>query len=69
MVHSQELYEELHTVYANICIFLFQASRSALHKASVNGQYEEVKRHLSSGCAVDVKDQVIDYSFEKLICI
>ncbi|KAK2561313.1 Serine/threonine-protein kinase TNNI3K [Acropora cervicornis] len=34
-----------------------QASRSALHKASVNGQYEEVKRHLSGGCAVDVKDQ------------
>ncbi|KAK2561264.1 Ankyrin-1 [Acropora cervicornis] len=33
------------------------ASRSALHKASVNGQYEEVKRHLSGGCAVDVKDQ------------
>ena len=49
--------------------FLFQASRSALHKASVNGLYERVKKYLSSGCAVDVKDQVIDYSFEKLICI
>ena len=49
--------------------FLFQASRSALHKASVNGQYEKVKKYLCSGCAVDVKDQVIDYSFEKLICI
>ncbi|XP_015778948.1 PREDICTED: serine/threonine-protein phosphatase 6 regulatory ankyrin repeat subunit A-like [Acropora digitifera] len=36
-----------------------KASRSALHKASVNGQYEEVKRHLSSGCAVDVKDQFL----------
>ena len=28
--------------------------------ASVDGQYEEVKRHLSSGCAVDVKDQVVN---------
>ena len=46
--------------------FLQQASRSALHKASVNGQYEEVKKYLSSGCAVDVKDQVHSYySFEK----
>ncbi|XP_015768952.1 PREDICTED: ankyrin-3-like isoform X3 [Acropora digitifera] len=36
-----------------------EASRSALHKAAVNGQYEEVKRHLSSGCAVDVKDQFL----------
>ncbi|XP_015754289.1 PREDICTED: alpha-latrocrustotoxin-Lt1a-like isoform X4 [Acropora digitifera] len=36
-----------------------RASRSALHKASVDGQYEEVKRHLSSGCAVDVKDQFL----------
>ncbi|XP_015768943.1 PREDICTED: ankyrin-1-like [Acropora digitifera] len=33
------------------------ASRSALHKASVNGQFEEVQKYLSSGCAVDVKDQ------------
>ena len=45
--------------------FFQQASRSALHKASVNGQYEEVKKYLSSGCAVDVKDQVHSYSFEK----
>ncbi|XP_015777362.1 PREDICTED: uncharacterized protein LOC107355329 isoform X6 [Acropora digitifera] len=35
------------------------ASRSALHKASVNGEYEEVKKYLSSGCAVDVKDQFL----------
>ncbi|XP_015754283.1 PREDICTED: uncharacterized protein LOC107333935 isoform X3 [Acropora digitifera] len=34
-----------------------RASRSALHKASGNGQYEEVKKYLSSGCAVDVKDK------------
>ncbi|XP_015765549.1 PREDICTED: uncharacterized protein LOC107344415 isoform X2 [Acropora digitifera] len=32
-------------------------SRSALHKASVDGQYEKVKKYLSSGCAVDVKDE------------
>ena len=69
MVHLRELYGELNTVYANVCIFVFQASRSALHKDSVNGQYEKVKKYLSSGCAVDVKDQVIDYLFEKLICI
>ncbi|XP_067020792.1 uncharacterized protein [Acropora muricata] len=35
------------------------ASRSALHKASINGKYEEVKKYLSSGCAVDVKDQFL----------
>ncbi|XP_015765564.1 PREDICTED: tankyrase-2-like [Acropora digitifera] len=35
------------------------ASRSAIHKASVNGQYEKVKKYLSSGCAVDVKDQFL----------
>ncbi|XP_074624513.1 uncharacterized protein LOC141882463 [Acropora palmata] len=36
-----------------------RAFRSALHKASINGQYEEVKKYLSSGCAVDVKDQFL----------
>ncbi|XP_067020801.1 uncharacterized protein [Acropora muricata] len=36
-----------------------RASRSALHKASINGQYEEVKKYLSSGYAVDVKDQFL----------
>ncbi|XP_015780568.1 PREDICTED: serine/threonine-protein phosphatase 6 regulatory ankyrin repeat subunit B-like [Acropora digitifera] len=36
---------------------LVQASRRALHKASVNGQYEEAQEYLSGGCAVDVKDQ------------
>ena len=60
MVHLQELYGEINTVNASVCILLQQASRSALHKASVNGQYEEVKRHLSRGCAVDVKDQVFN---------
>jgi len=44
-----------------------RASRSALHNASVDGKYEEVKRHLSSGCGVDVKDQVLNYPFEKWI--
>ncbi|XP_067020791.1 serine/threonine-protein phosphatase 6 regulatory ankyrin repeat subunit B-like isoform X2 [Acropora muricata] len=34
-----------------------RASRSVLHKASVNGQYEKVKKYLSSGYAVDIKDQ------------
>ncbi|XP_067020794.1 uncharacterized protein [Acropora muricata] len=36
-----------------------RASRSTLHKASVVGQYEEVKRQLSSGCVADVKDQFL----------
>ena len=45
-------------------LFLEQASRNVLHKASVNGQYEEVQKYLSSGCAADIKDQVIHYSFE-----
>ena len=63
MVHLRELYGDINTVYANVCILLFQASRSALHKASVDGQYEKVKEYLSSGCAVDVEDKVIHYSF------
>ena len=67
MVYLQELYREINTVFARVCILLLQASRSALHKTSVNGQYEEVKRHLSSGCVVDVKDQVLNYPFEKWI--
>ena len=62
MVHLRELYGEIN-VYENVCILFFQASRSALHKASVDGQYEQVKKYLSSGCAVDVKDKVIHYSF------
>ena len=65
MVHLQELYGEINTVYASICIFLLQASRTALHKASINGHYEEVRKYLSSGCAVDVKDQVLNYPLEK----
>ncbi|XP_015772601.1 PREDICTED: ankyrin-1-like isoform X2 [Acropora digitifera] len=36
-----------------------RASRSALHTASINGQYVEVKKYLSSGYAVDVKDQFL----------
>ncbi|XP_015779234.1 PREDICTED: ankyrin-3-like [Acropora digitifera] len=36
-----------------------RASRSVLHKASVNGQHEKVKKYLSGGCAVDVKDQFL----------
>ena len=69
MVHLQERFGEINTVYASVCILLSQTSRSALHKASVDGQYEKVKKYLSSGCAVDVKDEVIHYSFEMLICM
>ena len=58
---------ETNTIYASDCILLKQASRSALHKASVDGKYKEVKRHLSSGCAVDVIDQVLNYPLEKWI--
>ena len=54
-------------MYMKVFAFLQQASRSALHKASVSGQYEEVKKYLSSGYAVDVKDQVHNYSFEKYL--
>ena len=57
LMNFTERYEYLH--------FLQQASRGALHEASVNGQYEEVKKYLSSGCTVDVKDQVFNYLFEK----
>ncbi|XP_068739424.1 ankyrin-1-like isoform X2 [Montipora capricornis] len=32
-------------------------SRSALHRATVNGQYEEVNRHLNSGANVNERDQ------------
>ena len=67
MVHLQELYGGINTVNASVCIFLWQLSRSALHKASIIGQYEEVKKYLSSGYAVDVKDQVLNYPFEKWI--
>ncbi|XP_068716989.1 ankyrin-1-like [Montipora capricornis] len=34
-------------------------SRSALHRAAVNGQYEEVKRHLKNGANVDERDQFL----------
>ncbi|XP_068670406.1 serine/threonine-protein phosphatase 6 regulatory ankyrin repeat subunit C-like isoform X2 [Montipora foliosa] len=34
-----------------------KVSRSALHRASINGQYEEVNRHLKSGANVDERDQ------------
>ncbi|XP_068687496.1 ankyrin-2-like [Montipora foliosa] len=34
-----------------------KVSRSALHRASINGQYEEVKRHLKNGANVDERDQ------------
>ena len=33
----------------------------------MNGQYEEVKKYLSSGCAVDVNDQVLNYPLENWI--
>ena len=66
IVRLQELYGEKYCIKLCKCLhFLCQASRSALHKASINGQYEEVKKYLSSGCAVDVKDQVLNYPFEK----
>ncbi|XP_068687494.1 uncharacterized protein [Montipora foliosa] len=32
-------------------------SRSAFHRAAVNGQYEEVNRHLKNGANVDERDQ------------
>ena len=67
MVRLQELHGEINAVYVSVCILLSQTSRGALHKASVNGQYEEVKRHLSSGCAIDVKDQVVNYPLENRI--
>ncbi|XP_068717330.1 ankyrin-1-like [Montipora capricornis] len=34
-------------------------SRSALHRASINGQYEEVNMHLKSGANVDERDQFL----------
>ncbi|XP_068761604.1 uncharacterized protein [Montipora capricornis] len=36
-----------------------KVSRSALHRASINGQYEEVNRHLKSGANVDERDQFL----------
>ncbi|XP_068739630.1 uncharacterized protein [Montipora capricornis] len=36
-----------------------KVSRSALHRASINGQYEEVKRHLKNGANVDERDQFL----------
>ena len=35
-----------------------QASRSALHKAAINGQYDTVKMILDSGEGVDKRDEV-----------
>ncbi|XP_068687498.1 uncharacterized protein [Montipora foliosa] len=36
-----------------------KVSRSALHRASINGEYEEVKRHLKNGANVDERDQFL----------
>ncbi|XP_068687495.1 serine/threonine-protein phosphatase 6 regulatory ankyrin repeat subunit B-like [Montipora foliosa] len=36
-----------------------KVSRSALHRASINGQYEEVNRHLKNGANVDERDQFL----------
>jgi len=43
-------------------MFFEQASRTALHKASISGQYETVKILLDDGEDVDQKDQVL-FSF------
>ncbi|XP_068717034.1 serine/threonine-protein phosphatase 6 regulatory ankyrin repeat subunit A-like [Montipora capricornis] len=36
-----------------------KVSRSALHRASINGQYEEVNTHLKNGANVDERDQFL----------
>ncbi|XP_068739431.1 uncharacterized protein [Montipora capricornis] len=36
-----------------------KVSRSALHRAAVNGQYEEVNMHLKNGANVDERDQFL----------
>ena len=43
-------------------MFFQQASRSALHKASIRGRYETVKMLLDDGEDVDQRDQVL-FSF------
>ena len=40
-----------------------QASRSALHKAAINGQYKTVKILLGSGEDVDRRDEVVRFPF------
>ena len=40
-------------------MFFKQASRRALHKASISGQYETVKMLLESGEDVEQKDEVL----------
>ena len=47
----------LHTLQV-MHVFSQQASRSALHKASIRGQYETVKKLLGDGEDVDQRDQV-----------
>ena len=44
-------------ITGNAC-FSQQASRSALHKASIRGQYETVKKLLGDDEDVDQRDQV-----------
>ncbi|XP_068670168.1 uncharacterized protein [Montipora foliosa] len=36
-----------------------KVSRSALHRASINGQYEDVNKHLKNGANVDERDQFL----------
>ena len=55
---GRKFFIPLLTVFLDTCIFQ-QASRTALHKASISGQYETGKMLLDSGEEVDQRDQVL----------